>query len=90
MAKPKAPHWKVKFTRRGMEPPRPFGKTSAVVCAASREEAKEMVPASSYYPITASATTEAVSWPHHCHCPIKTSAQLDSDIAEVIGDNPRG
>src|SRR4029079_2003697 len=60
-------HWKVKFTRRGMEPPRPFGKTTAVVCAESREAAKEMVPASPNYPITASETTDPVSFTYRCH-----------------------
>ena len=59
-------HWKVRFTRRGMEPPRPFGKTSVVVCAESREAAKEMVPASPNYPVTASQTTDPASFTYHC------------------------
>lgn len=62
------PHWKVNFTRRGCEPPRPFGKTSMIVCAATREEAKEMVPASQGYPITASPTTLPVSFTMVCSC----------------------
>lgn len=93
-------HWKVKFTRRGMEPPRPFGKTTAVVCAESREAAKEMVPASPNYPITVSATTAPVSFTYHCrhkiqdesesmaephhHARKKSPEQLDREIAEVL------
>ena len=89
-------HWKVKFTRRGMEPPRPFGKTSAVVCAASRKEALEMVPASPGYPITASITEEPVSFTFRCRHEAhggdvssapKTKRELDADIAEVL-DKP--
>lgn len=62
------PHWKVRFVRRGMEPPRPFGKTSVVVCAATRDEAKAQVPASPSYPCTASKTTEPVSFTYRCTC----------------------
>lgn len=89
-------HWKVKFTRRGMEPPRPFGKTSAVVCAASRKEALEMVPASPRFPITASITEDPVSFTYRCHHEAhsgdepsspKTKRELDADIAEVL-DKP--
>jgi len=99
-------HWKVKFTRRGMEPPRPFGKTTAVVCAESREAAKEMVPASPNYPITVSATTEPVSFTHHCHhktedAPAeivheahatkkKSPAQLEREIAEALSKSGKG
>jgi len=61
-------HWIVRYTRRGWEPPRPFGKTSAVVCAASRDEAKTKVDASARFKITASKTNEAVTFPHHCYC----------------------
>lgn len=60
-------HWKVRFTRRGMEPPRPFGKTTVVVCAESRAAAREMVPASPHYPITATATTDPVTFTYRCH-----------------------
>jgi hypothetical protein len=77
-------HFNVKFTRRGMEPPMPFGKTHVVVCAANRNEAKEMVPASSYFPITAAPTTKPVDWPYRCHCEVKTPTQLDTEIAEVL------
>lgn len=62
-------HWKVKFTRAGMEPPMPFGKTSAVVCATRREDAKAMVPASQGYPVSASKVTCQTTWPYRCHCP---------------------
>ena len=63
-------HWRVKFTRRGMEPPRPFGRTSLIVCAATRADAKSlvMVPASPQYPITASRTDAAPTWPYRCAC----------------------
>src|SRR3990167_3250508 len=63
-------HWKVRFTQRGIEPPRPFGKTSWVVCAASRYEARNMVPASMYCPVTASKTTDPVTQltGYRCHC----------------------
>lgn len=93
-------HWKVKFTRRGMEPPRPFGKTTAVVCAESREAAKQLVPASPNYPITVSATTDPVSFTYRCHHKAqdesestaetrhharkKSPAQLDREIAEAL------
>ena len=60
-------HWLVRFTRRGWEPPRPFGKTKEIVCANTREEAKRKVTdASSRYPITASPTTDPVTFPHRC------------------------
>jgi hypothetical protein len=62
------PHWLVKFTRRGMEPPLPFGHTSAVVCARYHAEAIAAVPASPNYPITAGRTDRAVTFPYHCHC----------------------
>lgn len=64
-------HWKVRFMRRGCEPPRPFGKTETVVCASTREEAKDIVrncQASPGYPITASKTTDSVEFPYFCHC----------------------
>ena len=38
--------WRVKFMRRGWEPPYPFGKSEEVVIAASRREAIEIVMAS--------------------------------------------
>lgn len=62
-------HWLVRYTRRGMEPPRPFGKTKTVVCADTRDEAKARVNAASGYPITASKTDDAVSFLEHCSCP---------------------
>jgi hypothetical protein len=62
------PHWLVKFMRRGDEPPRPFGKTSAVVCALSREDALNQVPRSTYYPATATRTDKPVTFTHHCSC----------------------
>lgn len=87
-------HWRVKFTRRGMEPPRPFGKTSAVVCAMSRAAAKEAVPASPMFPVTASETNEPVTWPNRCHhedpaapsepAEQKSPAELDRDIAAYL------
>lgn len=58
----------MRFTRRGMEPPRPFGKTKVVVCAATRDDAKAMVPASPHYPVTASKTTEPVTFTYACTC----------------------
>ncbi len=67
-----------------MEPPTPFGKTHAVVCAANRNEAKEMVPASSGYPITAALTTLPVTWPYRCYCEVKSPTQLDHEIDEVL------
>lgn len=81
-------HWMVKFTRRGMEPPMPFGKTKAVVCASSREAAKEMVPASPGYPCTASATTDKVTWPNRCHCEEKSDSQLEAEIASALPKTP--
>jgi len=74
-------HWRVKFMRRGMEPPRPFGKTSAVVCAESRAAAKEAVPASPGYPVTASETADRVTFPYHCH-----HAAAEVTAAEVAPD----
>lgn len=62
------PHWRVKFTRRGMEPPMPFGRTTHIVCAASRDDAKELVPASPGYPITAARTSDAVTFTYRCTC----------------------
>ena len=62
------PHWRVKFTRRGDEPPMPFGKTSVVVCTNTRDHAKSVVPASPRYPITASKTLDAVSFGFYCGC----------------------
>ena len=38
--------WRVKFLRRGWEPPYPFGKSEEVVTAASRREAIEIVKGS--------------------------------------------
>ena len=38
--------WRVKFMRRGWEPPYPFGKSEEVVIAASRREAIEIVTGS--------------------------------------------
>ena len=61
-------HWLVRFTRRGCEPPRPFGKTSEVVCALTRDDAKELVPASTYYPVTASLTDKPVGRGQICRC----------------------
>ena len=61
-------HWLVRFTRRGCEPPRPFGKTEEVVCAPTRDEAKEVVPASTYYPVTASLTGKPVGYGQICRC----------------------
>lgn len=66
-------HWLVKFTRREMEPLLPFRKTSAIVCAATREDAKEKVPASPCHRVTASKTTMPVTSPHHCFCNEVTS-----------------
>ena len=34
--------WKVRFMRKGWEPPHPFGKTTEIVEAANRKEAIEM------------------------------------------------
>lgn len=62
------PHWLVKFTRLGMEPPLPFGKTSAVVCALTREDAFSQVPMSPNYPATATRTDKPVTFTHHCRC----------------------
>lgn len=66
-------HWRVAFMRRGMEPPRPFGKTSRVVCATNRKEAIAAVgtEASPGHPITASRVDERerVTHPHRCHHP---------------------
>ena len=61
-------HWLVRYTRRGMEPPRPFGKTKTVVCAATRDQAKGRVNASPFYPITASKTDAPVSFDQRCSC----------------------
>ncbi len=61
-------HWLVRYTRRGMEPPRPFGKTKTIVCADTRDEAKTKVNASPSYPITASKTDEPVSFDQRCSC----------------------
>lgn len=61
-------HWKVRFMRRGLEPPRPFGKTIMVICAETRDEAKEQVPASPMFPITASKTTDRVTFGSYCAC----------------------
>ena len=54
-------NWIVKFTRKGFEPPMPFGKTSEVVAAHSRAEAIAIVKQSGmvsdgHYPISASKT----------------------------------
>jgi hypothetical protein len=61
-------HYRVKFMRRGSEPPRPFGKTEQIVCAESREEAKRAVPASPGYPITATPTDAKVGALSLCRC----------------------
>lgn len=57
--------WKVKFMRKGSEPPMPFGKTSMVVAAESRAQAIEIVSGagivSPNYKTTASKTDEPVS-----------------------------
>lgn len=68
---PSRSHWRVKFMRRGMEPPRPFGKTEMVVCALSREDAKEVVPYSYGYPVTATKTQADVSFGRHCSCGVE-------------------
>ncbi len=41
-------HWKVKFMRRGSEPPMPFGKTDVIVAAESRNDAIEIVRATGW------------------------------------------
>ena len=64
-------HWEVKFTMRGMEPPRPFGKTWRIVCALTRDEAKTKVPAAVGYPVTASKTHQRVSFDQRCNCVAK-------------------
>lgn len=61
-------HWLVKYTRLGMGPPWPFGKTSTVVCAESSDAAKCRVNASPHYRVTASVTDAPVQWPNTCHC----------------------
>src|SRR4029077_9954214 len=74
--------------------------TTAIVCAESREAAKEMVPASPNYPITVSATTDPVRSPYRCyhkvedesestpathqHARKKSPAQLNREIAEAL------
>jgi GNAT superfamily N-acetyltransferase len=92
-------HWTVKFTRRGMEPPRPFGGTSVVVCAASRreaiEEATRTTPASPGYPVTASTTQDPPTPPFRCrHSGVgvrpekrpekKPAQQLEREIGEAL------
>jgi hypothetical protein len=52
-----------------MEPPRPFGKTSAIVCARTRQEAAGAVSASPGYPVTATVVDDPVSFSHRCHHP---------------------
>jgi hypothetical protein len=87
MSKPKQMrHWRVSFTRRGMEPPMPFGGTKAVVCADSRESAKEIVPASPGYPITASETKDPVTRPYHCRC----AADLPTPDEVTASETPSG
>jgi hypothetical protein len=84
-AKAVAPkHWKVRFTRRGMEPPMPFGKTTAVVCALSRQDAVDAVPASLGYPVTASATKDAVTWPNRCRCLEVSSAGAGASSLDAV------
>jgi hypothetical protein len=61
-------HWKVSYMRRGSEPPYPFGKTSTMVCADTRDEAKAAVPASPRYPITASKTHLQCGALTFCRC----------------------
>jgi hypothetical protein len=77
------PHWLVKFTRRGMEPPLPFGHTSEVVCALSRQDAVEQVPASPRYPVTATRTDQPVTFTHHCSCAQRPDAGVSKLAAEV-------
>jgi hypothetical protein len=54
--------WKVKFMKRGWEPPYPFGKTQDIVEAPTRLEAIDQVKrsgvVSAKYKITASAVKE--------------------------------
>lgn len=84
-------HWRVKFTKRGMEPPRPFGKTSAVVCATSRREAIEQVgaEASPGYPVIASVVGEheRATFPHRCHHPTLIPG-LETPAASVAAASP--
>lgn len=61
-------HWRVRFDRRGWEPPYPFGKTESVVCTPTRETAKATVPTSPRFPVTASQTTDPVDFPFQCTC----------------------
>lgn len=79
------PHWRVKFTRRGMEPPLPFGRTSEVVCAPSREDALNQVPMSPNYPATATRTDEPVTFTHHCSCAKQPDAEVGK-LAREVGD----
>ena len=83
-------HWKVRFMRLNSEPPYPFGKTSEVVCADTCDEAKQLVPASPHYPITASKTTERCGFTHHCHCVGAAVAwrQWDADTRYYVAQLP--
>lgn len=68
-------HWRVKYTRVGMEPPLPFGKVSTVVCAASRREAIESIgDASPMFRISASVTEDPVGFFRFCSCKKETTA----------------
>ncbi len=63
-------HWKVTFTRRGCEPPRPCGMTVAIVCAESRDEAKRQVPSAPGYRVSASLAGDGarIGYPFNCRC----------------------
>jgi hypothetical protein len=56
--------WKVRFMRKGWEPPYPFGKTHEIVEASSRLEAIEQVEQSGVvsagYKVTASPAKESI------------------------------
>lgn len=72
-------HWKVAFTRAGIEPPLPFGRTKMIVCAETRADAKRAVEreASPYYPITASKVDDetVVAFTKHCNCKREGASQ---------------
>lgn len=63
-------HWLVRFTRPGRTrgAAANFARTSAVVCAIDRAEAKETVDADYGAPVTASRTERPVTWPGLCWC----------------------
>ena len=54
--------WKVRFMRKGWEPPYPFGESTEIVEAANRQEAIEMCRSkiSPWYKPTASPVKEEV------------------------------